>query len=80
MPLPMSRKEKGRRREAGRVSGWRSANHAKAIAAIAKNVVKIERQPPSHKIPWPRAGATAGMRMKTAITNDMRRAIWRPSY
>ena len=29
MPLPMSRKEKGRRRAAGRVSGWRSANHAK---------------------------------------------------
>ena len=43
-PLPMARGAKDRRRAAGRVSGWRTANHAKAIAAMARNVAKIARQ------------------------------------
>ena len=47
---------------------------------MAKNVEKIARQPPSHRMPCPRAGATVGTRMNTAIANDMRRAITRPSY
>ena len=76
----MARTEKGRRRSAGRVSGWRSANHAKAMAAMAKNVVNIARQLPSQRITCPRAGATVGTRMNTAIAKDIRRAICRPSY
>ena len=48
---------------------------AKAIAAMAKNIVKIARQLATHKIAWPRAGAIVGMKMKTASTNDIRRAM-----
>ena len=76
----MARGEKGRRRAAGRVSGWRSASHAKAKAAVAKKVANIVRQPDSQRIPCPRAGATAGTRMNTAITNDISRAIRGPAY
>ena len=47
---------------------------------MAKNIVKIARQPATQRIAWPRAGAIVGMKMNTASTNDMRRAILRPSY
>ena len=41
---------------------------------------KIARQLATSRMSWPSPGASAGTRMKTAMTEDMIRAIARPSY
>ena len=75
-----ARNEKGMRRSAGSVSGWRSESQIPAMAAVANSMMKMARQSATHRRPCPRAGASVGTRMNTAIAKDMMRAIRRPSY
>ena len=67
--------ENVRRRSRVNVSSCRQPNHTSTTRASVRYRPKIARQVAIARTAWPSDGAMTGTRMKTAMTNDITRAI-----